>query len=78
MYLSRKRRYKNYMQSKEWRALRKRVLERDEYKCAVCNSKNNLEVHHLFYEDDIYNGKLYQMITLCKKHHKQLHKARKL
>ena len=45
-----KNRYHRYLLSPAWRALREKVLERDEYRCRFCESSKNLEVHHLTYE----------------------------
>ena len=51
--------YTIYLKSQEWRALRKVVLKRDNYKCVDCNIKGiskwnpngpKLQVHHLHYD----------------------------
>ncbi len=46
---ARTRRYQAYMRSPEWRKLRKRILERDGYKCLLCGEEAT-EVHHLNYD----------------------------
>lgn len=60
---------------KENREFIRICLNRDEYKCTICNSKEELQVHHLEayskYKNlryDINNG-----ITLCKKCHTRFH-----
>ncbi len=59
----------------KWIRLRKKVFERDGYKCQVCGSQKNLCAHHikprggypeLAYEID-------NVITLCKKCHAEKH-----
>jgi hypothetical protein len=61
------------------RAWRERVLKRDSYVCqwADCKSKIALHAHHIKYKSthpelalDIDNG-----ITLCRKHHAEIHKS---
>ena len=69
-----KRSYEKYIQSKEWKNLRNKIIKRDGGKCFLCDKTEKLEVHHLFYEKDLFKTKPYQCVTLCKKHHKKLHK----
>lgn len=53
--------------SKEYKEFRKKVLERDNYKCVKCGAKDNLQVHHIKpkkdYPDLIMNFDNVQ--TLC-------------
>lgn len=60
---------------------RKAVAERDNWKCRICGSKENLEAHHIIpvhndpegeYKYDPNNG-----IMLCKKCHDMVHPFRK-
>lgn len=41
--------------SKEYKQFRKKVLERDNYKCVKCGSKDNLQVHHIKPKKDYPN-----------------------
>lgn len=55
--------------------VRKQVLLEDDYTCQKCNSKNNLQVHHII---SINNSVMEQhdklnCITLCKECHKEIH-----
>src|ERR1700722_20363758 len=47
--------YKDYLRSPLWKEIRRRVLERDEIKCARCSGKAN-RVHHLAYTETILKG----------------------
>ena len=38
-----------YLRSDHWRAVRTAALERADYRCAVCNSPEHLDVHHRTY-----------------------------
>src|SRR5882762_10580822 len=42
--------YKQYIKSKEWRIRRLQAIERDDRRCRVCNSGENLDVHHRTYK----------------------------
>ncbi|MBO7714614.1 MAG: HNH endonuclease [Methanobrevibacter sp.] len=62
--------YEKYLQSEEWRQLRKYVIERDDKKCWICGGAENLCVHHLWYpEEDTPDN----LVTLCKRCHSDLH-----
>lgn len=68
--------YQKYMQSSAWRKKREKVLKRDGHVCQVrgCKVNSGLHVHHLTYKR-LGNERLSDLITLCSKHHKQLHKG---
>lgn len=57
------------VKSKTWNEIRKSILERDGYKCARCDSKDKLTVHHIvrwvFTKDDSPSN----LITLCRSCH---------
>ena len=59
--------------SGEWRCggNYKKVLERDNYQCAICGSCNYILVHHL--NGNLDDNKLDNLLTLCKSHHAELH-----
>ncbi len=44
--------YERYIAGPEWRALRLKALQRDGHRCRICNSADDLEVHHRFYPSD--------------------------
>ena len=81
------KKYQKYLKSKEFKALRDRVLERDGYRCRFCgrtleeiseNKKISLQAHHSSYEhlgecnDLEYND----LVTLCSVCHNACHKAK--
>lgn len=71
-----KSRYHKYLLSPEWKALRKKVFERDEYRCRFCESSKNLEVHHLTYER-IFHERLEDLVTACDGCHGYIHRLRR-
>lgn len=66
--------YKTYIESKEWQDIRKRIFRRDNYKCQICGSCYNLQVHHITYEN-MGQEKDADLVTLCEKCHiEDIHK----
>jgi 5-methylcytosine-specific restriction endonuclease McrA len=55
--------YQEYLNSPEWKALRTKVLERDEC-CVLCASTEELEVHHRTYVRVGYE-KMSDLTTVC-------------
>lgn len=68
--------YEAYLKSPHWMEVRKKRLEKDEYKCAVCGNGGKLDVHHISYKrlgmEDISTD----LITLCHPCHAMLHRIR--
>jgi len=65
--------YKKYLKSDYWKEIKNQVLERDDNRCRLCNSKNDLQVHHRTY-NNLENERLEELTTLCKKCHYITHK----
>jgi len=65
--------YKEYLKSDYWLSIREQVYERDNHKCKLCDSGKHICVHHLSYEN-LYNERLEDLITLCRKCHYIIHK----
>lgn len=65
--------YKKYLRSDYWNEIKEQVLERDDYRCRLCDSKKDLQVHHRTYEF-LGNEKIEELLTLCKKCHYIVHK----
>ena len=60
-------------QTSEWQRKKNAVLERDDYTCQICGSKNGLmQVHHITYKHckgKAYNAPMGDLITLCERCH---------
>ena len=60
----------------DWEEIRKRIYQRDKYSCQSYNCKNEgkrvpLDVHHI--DDNVFNNKLSNLISLCRSCHVKLH-----
>ena len=64
--------YPNYLKSPAWLTKKAQVLERNGYRCALCNTEDDLEVHHKNY-DNIGKEPLGDLIILCKVCHSRHH-----
>jgi predicted nucleic-acid-binding Zn-ribbon protein len=73
-----KRRYyrEEYLKSDHWKELRKRKLKQSPI-CEKCGSNGYVEPHHLQYKN-LYDVKLKDLMTLCRKCHVEEHKNLKL
>lgn len=67
--------YEEYLESAHWQEHREKVLEFWRYRCCLCNSPDNLHVHHRTYER-IGQEDLQDNVVLCKRCHKMVHRAR--
>lgn len=72
--------YRKGLDSPRWAIKRSKILKRDGYKCTVCGSDKNLQVHHTYYvrgaepwgyPDD-------SLLTLCEKCHHEYHEYHEL
>ena len=70
--------YQQYLKSSKWKKISKAVKERDNNQCVKCQSKENLNVHHLTY-DNIFNEQDYleDLTCVCKTCHENIHKRDK-
>lgn len=69
--------YEEYLASDVWKSKRLERLKIDGHQCTVCGSKSELCVHHITY-NNLYEEKMEDLITLCKKCHREEHKNKKL
>lgn len=60
--------YSDYLQSPQWRALRRKVLARDKGRCQGCLEADATQVHHLTY-DRVGNEMLFDLVAMCKNCH---------
>ena len=69
--------YEELLQKQRWKRKREIILNRDSHKCVICQSNDNLNVHHKYYEI----GKLPweytsdSLYTLCQHCHHLFHEA---
>lgn len=69
--------YSEYLKSEEWAETRRAALERAHHRCQVCNSAENLQVHHRRY-DNLPLEYLADLTVLCDGCHETFHATRKL
>lgn len=72
--------YKKQLEDEKWQVKRRKILQRDGFKCTQCGYEDNLHVHHLYY---VYFRKAWQyphnaLITLCGKCHSKWHEEHEL
>jgi len=62
-----------YLPSKLWHKIRRRVLKRDEKTCVFCRGHADV-VHHRSYERDVLEGKAdHMLVSLCRACHDYIH-----
>lgn len=65
--------YKDYLQTPEWNATRKKMFRRADYQCQLCNAnKTTLNVHHKTY-DRLGAENYDDLIVLCENCHAKFH-----
>lgn len=63
--------YQEILKHPFWQRKRLEILQRDDFTCIKCKDKHtNLQVHHLYYENDLYpweypNEALISLCELC-------------
>lgn len=67
--------FKNYYDAPEWKSVRRKVFQRDKYKCMQCSSRINLHCHHTYYIEgkEVWDYPLSCFQTICEKCHKEFH-----
>jgi 5-methylcytosine-specific restriction endonuclease McrA len=58
----------------DYRELHRQVLERDDWRCQVCGSMQQLQVHHLEFRSHSGGDEEQNLITLCGGCHAQRHR----
>lgn len=64
-----KRKRKTSKKDIPFKEIKKLVFDRDGWRCRLCGSEDDLTTHHIKEGDDVDS-----FITVCKMHHKILHK----
>ena len=73
--------YKGLLLTKEWKAKRKEILQRDNLRCRCCKKETDLQVHHRQYHYSLVLRKFRKpweypnelLITLCELCHQRGH-----
>lgn len=65
--------YQAYLESEAWQRKRAEVLSIWRHRCAICNSEENLHVHHRTYYR-VFNESITDLIPLCADCHELFHK----
>lgn len=67
--------YEEQLKDRRWWLTRKVVLIRDNFRCTVCGSPQNLQVHHTYYTSGAmaWDYPLESLQTLCGFHHSVEH-----
>lgn len=67
--------YRDFLQTPYWKAIASDQRKKSGFKCQLCNSEGNLNVHHRTYEslgDELYQGSK-NLIVLCRGCHAKHH-----
>ena len=65
--------YYDYLRSEEWQRKRRARLKLDGYRCQMCGSGTNLQVHHISYDSLRTDAEIDDLVTLCRACHEQVH-----
>lgn len=66
--------YNNYLKSDKWKRKRRNKINVSSQKCcAICLSRNNLQVHHLSYKPNLDDVPNWDLRILCDTCHKTTH-----
>ena len=60
-----------YYASEHWRSVRDRRLDLDGWRCVLCSSEEDLEIHHTRYR--LFSERMEDVITFCSEHHRVIH-----
>lgn len=72
MEKTRKERYREYLQSPDWRAKRAKKRSRRD-RCAICGDTRNLDVHHLNYRQRWTDVTMADLRVFCRRCHDLTH-----
>lgn len=66
--------YNDYMQSEQWKNLRRIRIQIDGGKCAMCGKKtDDIEVHHMRYDSLRHENPWRDLVSLCRSCHESVH-----
>ena len=58
-----------------YKKLHRAILERDGWRCQLCGSRRNLQVHHIQSRSLLGDDAEHNLITLCAICHQQVHRG---
>jgi len=58
---------------KEYRTLCNKVFERDHWRCQICGSMRQLQIHHKEFRSHMGSDSEENLITLCDECHRRIH-----
>ena len=64
------------LDAKAYRELHRQILDRDRWRCQVCGSMQNLQVHHIEFCSQGGGDSEQNLITLCAGCHTRMHDIR--
>lgn len=67
--------YHQYIKSVKWKSKRELLFNERGKMCQKCGSHNDIQVHHLTYKN-IFNEPLGDLMVVCRKCHKKIHKIK--
>lgn len=70
------REYEKYLRSAAWSEKRTTRLRIDHGRCAICESDQDLNVHHLTYRNIMKEDVQQDLVTLCRPCHAMLHRIK--
>lgn len=70
--------YSEYLKSDRWRELRAQRLRMDGYKCSICGSAKNVQVHHVAYPEVYGSEGMDDLMSVCGPCHSRLHKGEEI
>lgn len=65
--------YDEHLRSKQWFAFKAGIIKARGFRCEICGSQKDLELHHLNYKN-FGNEQAEDVMLLCKLCHKKAHK----
>ena len=65
-----------YYETEHWKETRQRRMEDDLFACVLCNSTDELCVHHILYE--LFAERLSDLMTVCEICHERIHRHSRL
>lgn len=66
--------YADCLLTDEWKEKAQKRIEIDRGRCQMCGTTENIHVHHLTYRNIFRENVYTDLVCLCEKHHKAVHR----